>query len=140
MFVYSCLNYFIIFYSSFFLLFFFFLMIRPPPRSTRTDTLFPYTTLFRSQVMPGSLIRFAVDGDGDGVINVRASSADAIASVANYLRQHGWIPGLPVFAPVDLPENAGRLVDGGLEPTLSWAQLVARGAKAQPGKIGRAHV
>src|SRR3546814_17379263 len=28
--------------------FFFFLMIRQPPRSTRTDTLFPYTTLFRS--------------------------------------------------------------------------------------------
>src|SRR3546814_7101144 len=31
------------------LFFFFFLMIRRPPRSTRTDTLFPYTTLFRSQ-------------------------------------------------------------------------------------------
>src|SRR3546814_2422393 len=34
----------------------FFLMIRRPPRSTRTDTLFPYTTLFRSawpSVMPG---------------------------------------------------------------------------------------
>src|SRR3546814_12814213 len=30
-------------------LFIFFLMIRRPPRSTRTDTLFPYTTLFRSQ-------------------------------------------------------------------------------------------
>src|SRR3546814_13164644 len=30
------------------LLFIFFLMIRRPPRSTRTDTLFPYTTLFRS--------------------------------------------------------------------------------------------
>src|SRR3546814_16356213 len=29
-------------------MFFFFLMIRRPPRSTRTDTLFPYTTLFRS--------------------------------------------------------------------------------------------
>src|SRR6056297_3832162 len=29
---------------------FFFLMIRRPPRSTRTDTLFPYTTLFRSSV------------------------------------------------------------------------------------------
>src|SRR3546814_13764474 len=29
---------------------FFFLMIRRPPRSTRTDTLFPYTTLFRSGV------------------------------------------------------------------------------------------
>src|SRR3546814_12899368 len=29
--------------------FFFFLMIRRPPRSTRTETLFPYTTLFRSR-------------------------------------------------------------------------------------------
>src|SRR3546814_13733530 len=33
------------------LFFFFFLMIRRPPRSTRTDTLFPYTTLFRSTVI-----------------------------------------------------------------------------------------
>src|SRR3546814_12152785 len=31
------------------LILFFFLMIRRPPRSTRTDTLFPYTTLFRSR-------------------------------------------------------------------------------------------
>src|SRR3546814_7306711 len=31
---------------------FFFLMIRRPPRSTRTDTLFPYTTLFRSWAAP----------------------------------------------------------------------------------------
>src|SRR3546814_17241076 len=31
-----------------FFVYFFFLMIRRPPRSTRTDTLFPYTTLFRS--------------------------------------------------------------------------------------------
>src|SRR3546814_2023398 len=31
--------------------FFFFLMIRRPPRSTRTDTLFPYTTLFRSAIV-----------------------------------------------------------------------------------------
>src|SRR3546814_2353826 len=33
---------------TFMCLLFFFLMIRRPPRSTRTDTLFPYTTLFRS--------------------------------------------------------------------------------------------
>src|SRR3546814_12647462 len=35
-------------HSLLFIVFFFFLMIRRPPRSTRTDTLFPYTTLFRS--------------------------------------------------------------------------------------------
>src|SRR3546814_16953131 len=34
--------------------FFFFLMIRRPPRSTRTDTLFSYTTLFRSVEITGS--------------------------------------------------------------------------------------
>src|SRR3546814_17844663 len=35
---------------------FFFLMIRRPPRSTRTDTLFPYTTLFRSRCLLGALL------------------------------------------------------------------------------------
>src|SRR3546814_14621011 len=38
-------------------LFFFFLMIRRPPRSTRTDTLFPYTTLFRSAQVEAEAIR-----------------------------------------------------------------------------------
>src|SRR3546814_20122599 len=37
-------------YLVYYFFFFFFLMIRRPPRSTRTDTLFPYTTLFRSRV------------------------------------------------------------------------------------------
>src|SRR3546814_14480046 len=35
-------------HTLFYSVLFFFLMIRRPPRSTRTDTLFPYTTLFRS--------------------------------------------------------------------------------------------
>src|SRR3546814_20879660 len=39
---------------------FFFLMIRRPPRSTRTDTLFPYTTLFRSKrhCLPGGVMNW----------------------------------------------------------------------------------
>src|SRR3546814_11025952 len=44
--IYDCVVLYGLFHS--YLLFFFFLMIRRPPRSTRTDTLFPYTTLFRS--------------------------------------------------------------------------------------------
>src|SRR3546814_15086074 len=48
------LFFFLCFYYLFYLCFFFFLMIRRPPRSTRTDTLFPYTTLFRSY-FPGFL-------------------------------------------------------------------------------------
>src|SRR3546814_17205973 len=38
-----------------FVSFIFFLMIRRPPRSTRTDTLFPYTTLFRADLRPYAL-------------------------------------------------------------------------------------
>src|SRR3546814_10935279 len=52
-----------------FIVVFFFLMIRRPPRSTRTDTLFPYTTLFRSEhharrprLRPGQQARHPVDG------------------------------------------------------------------------------
>src|SRR3546814_13645951 len=44
-------------------LWFFILMIRLPPRSTRTDTLFPYTTLFRSS-SASPPHRLAVGGPG----------------------------------------------------------------------------
>src|SRR3546814_11507552 len=49
--------------SLLFSILFFFLMIRRPPRSTRTDTLFPYTTLFRSsplQASPARPRRFSI--------------------------------------------------------------------------------
>src|SRR3546814_14447405 len=51
-------------------------MIRRPPRSTRTDTLFPYTTLFRSVAGSGASMGngigfnfFGIIGDGDGLGN-----------------------------------------------------------------------
>src|SRR3546814_20484249 len=53
-----------IYVYSFRLLLVFFLMIRRPPRSTRTDTLFPYTTLFRSaeraHIVPEDLAQLVV--------------------------------------------------------------------------------
>src|SRR3546814_2609096 len=64
-------------------MFFFFLMIRRPPRSTRTDTLFPYTTLFRSStscVTPGSTCCWSMRRP------IRAASGTGIAIPA-----HGWI-------------------------------------------------
>lgn len=86
------------------------------------------------QFMPGSLLRYAIDGDQDGVIDLHHSTADAIASVAAFLRHHGWIPGLPVFAPVQLPANPGHLVKGGIDPTLDWETLVHHGASPLPGR------
>src|SRR3546814_12225682 len=52
---------------------FFFLMIRLPPRSTRTDTLFPYTTLFRSRRGGG-----AGRDDRAGARRLRAAAAGGI--------------------------------------------------------------
>src|SRR3546814_10977854 len=46
----------------------FFLMIRRPPRSTRTDTLFPYTTLFRSRLA-------AADRSAVGIADLRVAVA-----------------------------------------------------------------
>src|SRR3546814_8825314 len=54
--------------------YFFFLMIRRPPRATRTDTLFPYTTLFRT---------------------IRQSTKDGVP-FAKYMSDNGMIPGIKV--------------------------------------------
>src|SRR3546814_12623657 len=54
---------------------FFVLMRRRPPRSTRTDTLFPYTTLFRSPVEPASPVR-AGRPPGGGQVRGQGDRAD----------------------------------------------------------------
>lgn len=76
------------------------------------------------QFMPGSLMRYAVDADHDGKVDLYHSIPDITASVANFLIEHGWQPGLPVFAPVELNnQEAAVLVDGGLKPLLNWQQV-----------------
>src|SRR3546814_4093795 len=49
-------------------------MIRRPPRSTRTDTLFPYTTLFRSRDMPWAQVRAeaCLPNDSDRLFDLEA--------------------------------------------------------------------
>lgn len=84
------------------------------------------------QFMPGSLMRYAADGNRDGRIDLLYSVDDAIVSVARFLRLHGWVPGLPVFAPATLPRNPQAMVVGGLYPTYDWTQLQAQGAAVRP--------
>ncbi|NYT66472.1 lytic murein transglycosylase B [Alcaligenaceae bacterium] len=83
------------------------------------------------QFMPGSLLRYAVDGNGDGKIDLINNVDDAIMSVASFLSLHGWIGGLPVFAPVNLPAQPAALVKGGLDPSLTWETLVKQGARVK---------
>jgi membrane-bound lytic murein transglycosylase B len=68
------------------------------------------------QFMPGSIRRYAVDFDGDGRLDLRASTADAIGSVANFLAQHGWLAGAEIAVPAEVSGERYRLlVDGGVE-------------------------
>jgi hypothetical protein len=48
------------------------------------------------QFLPSSIREYAVDYDGGGHVDLRSSPADAIGSVANYLKQHGWETDRPV--------------------------------------------
>lgn len=88
------------------------------------------------QFMPGSIMRYAIDGDDDGRIDLADSPQDAIMSVANFLMEHGWQRGIPVFAPVQLPADPSGLVDGGLTPDRTWPQLQAAGAAIRSGQGG----
>src|SRR3546814_12219629 len=66
---------------------FFFLMIRRPPRSTRTDTLFPYTTLFRSQQVVGMAAVFCrhhfLEAEFDRQRRLAPGHAGAVADAEN---------------------------------------------------------
>jgi membrane-bound lytic murein transglycosylase B len=84
------------------------------------------------QFMPGSVRRYAVDFDGDGAIDLRRSSADAIGSVANFLREHGWKTGEPVLLRAKLAPDAALFTDGALRPRHRLGDLVAAGIGLEP--------
>ena len=80
------------------------------------------------QFMPRSYRTWATDGDGDGKRDLWGSWPDVIASVANYLADHGWRTGEPVVAPARLWfPNADKLVPGKLAPDTTVKALRDRG-------------
>lgn len=85
------------------------------------------------QFMPTSIMHYAVDGDDDGHIKLSSSVNDAVMSVGNFLVEHGWLRGLPVFAPVLLPADPSSLASGGLTPTQTWHSLQTAGARVMAG-------
>src|SRR3546814_8498650 len=109
-------------------------MIRRPPRSTRTDTLFPYTTLFRS-----AKAELAVSKDRDdlarGALSAKRRATERIEDARRELKQ--------------VDAEVGKLDDdiGKLRAKLSEARqrqktitLRSQSASSRIKQIGRAHV
>jgi membrane-bound lytic murein transglycosylase B len=64
------------------------------------------------QFLPSSYLQYAVDFDGDGRRDIWRSTPDALASIANYLKGHGWVEGETWGREVHVPHAAaGRIAE-----------------------------
>lgn len=78
----------------------------------------------KPQFMPGSYRAYAVDFDGDGKRDLLNNSADAIGSVANFYREHGWRKGDIVALPATVTgNNYQQHLNMELAPTTTIAEL-----------------
>lgn len=84
------------------------------------------------QFMPSTFRAYAVDGDGDGRIDLWQSLPDAMHSGANYLKKAGWRSNEPVAIEVRLPQGFDwrRARIGNRQPVAEWA---AAGVQAEAG-------
>jgi len=94
------------------------------------------------QFMPSTFRAYAVDGDGDGRIDLWQSLPDAMHSAANYLKRAGWRVGEPVAIEVRLPEGFdwGDARVAHRQPVTEWMALGVQtvDASALPAVAGRA--
>jgi membrane-bound lytic murein transglycosylase B len=83
------------------------------------------------QFMPSSWIKYAIDFDGDGKVDLFNSSTDAIGSVANYFKSFGWITGMPTHYSVSFDRSRldmDALLAPDILPTFNVESFQAKGA------------
>lgn len=90
-----------------------------------------------TQFMPSTWRDHAIDGDGDGRIDLWGSEADALASAANYLNGLGWRSGERWGREVRLPAGFDYALSGldGRRPLLEWVRLGVLQADGRPLQI-----
>ena len=82
------------------------------------------------QFIPTSYLAYAVDGDGDGKRDLWGNPADAIFSVANYFKRHGWKSGEAVIQRVHVSgDKYEEIINDSLKPKWTVAELEALGVK-----------
>lgn len=68
--------------------------------------------LGQPQFMPSSFLDYAADGNGDGKADIWRSEADTIASIGNYLAEHGWVAGRDWGFEVSVPASVSCALEG----------------------------
>jgi lytic murein transglycosylase len=86
------------------------------------------------QMLPKDILERGVDGDGDGLILLKTSQADAILSGARLLQHHGWRAGEPWLAEVALPEDFDWALTG-LDTERSTEDWQALGVTPRNGPL-----
>jgi membrane-bound lytic murein transglycosylase B len=83
------------------------------------------------QFMPSSWTNFAVDGDADSIVDLFHSRRDAIFSVANFLKVHGWEAGKAtrVLVEIQHADNLAELLAPDIIPTFTPATMQQKGVK-----------
>ncbi|KQZ54681.1 lytic transglycosylase [Rhizobium sp. Root149] len=84
------------------------------------------------QMLPDDIIHYGVDGDGDGHINVKTSSADAVLTAAAFIKGMGFKAGEPWLQEVELPENL-PWEKSGLGNEIPASEWFALGVKPRDG-------
>ncbi|MEK7322395.1 MAG: lytic murein transglycosylase B [Pseudomonadota bacterium] len=84
----------------------------------------------QAQFISSSFRNYAVDFDGDGKRDLWNSPSDAIGSIANYFKVHGWEwHGLVAVPATVSGEHYPALLEAGLKPSLTWAEIKQRGVE-----------
>lgn len=82
------------------------------------------------QFIPSSYRRYARDNDGDEVADIWTNKSDAIGSVANYFKAHGWQQGEPVMVPAKVEgQLASESLNSRARPELTVSQLKEQGIR-----------
>ena len=82
--------------------------------------------------MPSSLLKYAIDFDHDGHVDLSTGGDDVVGSVASYLATFGWQRDMPATFPVEPPADPvarARLAAADIVPSFSVAQFTAAGAR-----------
>lgn len=109
-----------------------FLLLAREEKFELTEILGSYAgAMGKPQFISSSYREYAVDFDGDGIRDLLNNPVDAIGSVANYLKRHGWEPDQPIAVITDSPNNAPTTMGKLTKPNTPISEWQQQGYKPQ---------